>query len=243
MSLLAELKCRNVIRMAGPYLVGAWLITQVSSAVPPMFGAPDWLPRSVLILLAIGFVPVLKRQPPEYLQQAVECARPFGAALAAIRRLVRRIGLADLWEKYGPPDLCHRVAQRDYACELLVSQRKVRVQSLGLATRTRGDQPPNWSMQGQSKAEDRSAMEILHSGLSASWTFAFSKLRSRRFLSSWPTNGRAGFPTRPRVDCPEESRAKAGVRPLGDSVEADAASSYSKILATASSKDGLSVPT
>ena len=45
--------------MAGLYLVGAWLLTQVTSTVLPMFGAPDWLPRSVVMLLAIGFVPAL----------------------------------------------------------------------------------------------------------------------------------------------------------------------------------------
>ena len=55
----AELKRRNVVRMAGLYLVGAWLLTQVASTVLPMFGAPDWLPRSVVILLAIAFVPAL----------------------------------------------------------------------------------------------------------------------------------------------------------------------------------------
>jgi TolB-like protein/Flp pilus assembly protein TadD len=59
MGLLAELKRRNVIRMAGLYLVGAWLVTQVSSTVLPMFGAPEWLPRSVVILLALGFIPAL----------------------------------------------------------------------------------------------------------------------------------------------------------------------------------------
>src|SRR5438045_4382663 len=54
-----ELKRRNVIRMAGLYLVGAWLLTQVASTVLPMFGTPDWLPRSIVILLVIGFVPTL----------------------------------------------------------------------------------------------------------------------------------------------------------------------------------------
>src|SRR5438477_2601576 len=58
-SFFAELKRRNVIRFAGLYLVGAWLLTQVASTVLPMFGAPDWLPRSIVILLAIGFVPAL----------------------------------------------------------------------------------------------------------------------------------------------------------------------------------------
>src|SRR5947208_16210562 len=58
-SFFAELKRRNVIRMAGLYLVGAWLIVQVTGTVLPMFGAPDWLPRSIVILLAIGFVPAV----------------------------------------------------------------------------------------------------------------------------------------------------------------------------------------
>src|SRR2546428_11142357 len=55
----AELKRRNVIRFAGLYLVGSWLLTQVASTVLPMFGAPDWLPRSIVSLLAIGFIPAL----------------------------------------------------------------------------------------------------------------------------------------------------------------------------------------
>src|SRR5437764_560279 len=59
MSFFSELKRRNVIRFAGLYLVGAWLLVQVASTVLPMFGAPDWLPRSVVILLAIGFLPAL----------------------------------------------------------------------------------------------------------------------------------------------------------------------------------------
>src|SRR5882724_11690737 len=59
MSFFTELKRRNVVRMAGLYLVGAWLLVQVAGTVLPMFGAPDWLPRTVMILLAIGFLPAL----------------------------------------------------------------------------------------------------------------------------------------------------------------------------------------
>src|SRR5438128_6446867 len=58
-NLFRELKRRNVIRFAGLYLVGAWLLVQVAGTVLPMFGAPDWLPRSIVILLVIGFVPAL----------------------------------------------------------------------------------------------------------------------------------------------------------------------------------------
>lgn len=56
---LSELKRRNVIRMAGLYLVAAWLLTQVSATVLPLFHAPDWMPQSVVIALAIGFIPAM----------------------------------------------------------------------------------------------------------------------------------------------------------------------------------------
>ena len=58
-ALFAELKRRNVIRMAGLYLVGAWLLVQVAGTVLPMFGAPGWMPRTIVVLLALGFVPAL----------------------------------------------------------------------------------------------------------------------------------------------------------------------------------------
>src|SRR6266705_3151407 len=59
MNFFAELKRRNFIRFAGLYLVGSWLIVQVASTVLPMFGAPEWLPRSIVILLVIAFGPAL----------------------------------------------------------------------------------------------------------------------------------------------------------------------------------------
>ena len=59
MSLLDELKRRNVLRIAGLYLVAAWLAVQVSSTLLPMFDAPVWLSRSIVILLATGFLPAL----------------------------------------------------------------------------------------------------------------------------------------------------------------------------------------
>jgi TolB-like protein len=59
LNLIAELRRRNVIRMAGLYLVGAWLLTQVASTVLPAFEVPGWALRAVIIVLALGFVPAL----------------------------------------------------------------------------------------------------------------------------------------------------------------------------------------
>ena len=96
MNLISELKRRNVIRMAGLYLVGAWLIVQVSSTVPPMFGAPDWLPRSVVVLLALGFVPMLAfawvfELTPEGLRRDAEVKPEESIAPQTARRMDRMI--------------------------------------------------------------------------------------------------------------------------------------------------------
>jgi TolB-like protein/Tfp pilus assembly protein PilF len=53
--LLAELRRRNVIRMAGLYLVGAWLVVQVAATLLPVFEAPAWVMKAVVALLSIGF--------------------------------------------------------------------------------------------------------------------------------------------------------------------------------------------
>ena len=55
----AELKRRNVIRMAGLYLAAGWVAIEVAGTVLPMLDAPEWIGRAVLALIAIGFVPAL----------------------------------------------------------------------------------------------------------------------------------------------------------------------------------------
>jgi TolB-like protein/tetratricopeptide (TPR) repeat protein len=59
MSLIAELKRRNVIRAATAYAVMAWLVIQVAETVLPFFGFSDDAIRNVIVLLGIGFVPAV----------------------------------------------------------------------------------------------------------------------------------------------------------------------------------------
>ena len=56
-SFIDELKRRNVIKVAGLYLVGAWLLIQVASTVLPTFDVPSWAPRGSVFTVALGFVP------------------------------------------------------------------------------------------------------------------------------------------------------------------------------------------
>jgi TolB-like protein len=59
MSLIAELKRRNVIRVGAAYIAFAWLIVQILDSLGPVFGIGDGAVRAIVILLAIGLVPVL----------------------------------------------------------------------------------------------------------------------------------------------------------------------------------------
>ncbi len=52
---LAELKRRNVYKVAVAYAVVGWLVIQVSSTVLPTFHAPEWVVQTLVVLLAIGF--------------------------------------------------------------------------------------------------------------------------------------------------------------------------------------------
>jgi TolB-like protein/Tfp pilus assembly protein PilF len=51
----AELKRRNVYKVAIAYGVVAWLLIQVATQVFPFFEIPNWIVRLVVLLLVIGF--------------------------------------------------------------------------------------------------------------------------------------------------------------------------------------------
>lgn len=55
MSFLAELRRRNVFRVAATYAIVMWLIIQVVSAVSAPLNLPNWFETVVIVLLAIGF--------------------------------------------------------------------------------------------------------------------------------------------------------------------------------------------
>lgn len=54
MSLLSELRRRNVLRMAVLYVVTAWLIMQVAEVLIGLSALPEWIGPVVLAVLAIG---------------------------------------------------------------------------------------------------------------------------------------------------------------------------------------------
>ncbi len=94
MSLITELKRRNVFRMAGLYLVGAWLLVQVASTLFPAFGVPGWALRGLVIVLALGFVPAIVfawvfEMTPDGLKRDEEVAPGQSIAPQTARRMNR----------------------------------------------------------------------------------------------------------------------------------------------------------
>jgi adenylate cyclase len=54
-SFFAELKRRNVYKVAIAYAVVGWLLIQVATQVFPFLQIPDWAIRLAIVLLALGF--------------------------------------------------------------------------------------------------------------------------------------------------------------------------------------------
>ena len=54
-----ELQTKRIYRVAGGYIVSAWVILQVAAIVIPSLEFPSWVMKIVLDVLLLGFVPAL----------------------------------------------------------------------------------------------------------------------------------------------------------------------------------------
>ena len=96
MSLISELKRRNVLRVAAAYVALAWLVVQVLDSLAPMFGISDETARLIVILMAIGLVPALVvswlfELTPEGFKREGEVDHASADGRAAAKRLDRVI--------------------------------------------------------------------------------------------------------------------------------------------------------
>ena len=55
MSFFVELKRRNVFRVGIAYLIGSWLLAQIADLLIDNIGAPDWVMKTLFVVLALGF--------------------------------------------------------------------------------------------------------------------------------------------------------------------------------------------
>ena len=93
---MSELKRRNVLRVAAAYLALAWLGVQVLDTLAPLFGLGEAVARLIVIVMAIGLVPVLVvswlfELTPEGIRRERDVDHELPAHRDAARRLDRVI--------------------------------------------------------------------------------------------------------------------------------------------------------
>ncbi len=115
MSLIQELKRRNVIRVAIAYSVIGWVLAQVAEFAFENFGAPDWVLKSVVVILLLGLpIAILFawafEMTPEGLKREKEVDRSRSIAPQTGKKLDRviiavlAVALAWFaWDKFGGP--------------------------------------------------------------------------------------------------------------------------------------------
>lgn len=96
MRFFEELKRRNVFRVGVAYAVTGWLLAQAADVFLENFGAPDWLIRSFLLIILLGFPLVLIfawafELTPEGLKREKDVDRSQSAASVSGRKLDRAI--------------------------------------------------------------------------------------------------------------------------------------------------------
>jgi len=92
MSLMVELKRRNVVRVALAYLVIGWLLTEVLTTILPTLGAPGWISRAVILIFAFGFIPAvvlswIYELTPEGIKRESEVVRDESITSATAKKL------------------------------------------------------------------------------------------------------------------------------------------------------------
>ena len=59
MSFFVELKRRNVFKVGVAYAITAWILLQLIDVVGDILVLPVWMPKLILLLLAVGLIPAL----------------------------------------------------------------------------------------------------------------------------------------------------------------------------------------
>src|SRR5947208_15426652 len=88
----AELKRRNVYKVAIAYAIVAWLLMQIASQIFPFFEIPNWAVRLVVLLLVIGFpVAVILAWAFELTPEGIKRAEDVDVSKSLTRKSGRKL--------------------------------------------------------------------------------------------------------------------------------------------------------
>ena len=112
----AELKRRNVYKVAAAYAVIAWLLIQAASILFPTFEAPAWLMKVLVVIVAAGFVIALLiawtfEMTPDGMKRTEDISpndqlprwskRKFGTLIVTVALLAAGLLVFQLWRSWS----------------------------------------------------------------------------------------------------------------------------------------------
>ncbi len=109
----AELKRRNVYKVAVAYAIVGWLLVQVATQVFPFFEIPNWAVRLIVLAIVIGFPIALERAKADVVLRELE--------QLAKRQYVSPTAFATIYLGLGQKEKCldwleKSYEQQDSAC-------------------------------------------------------------------------------------------------------------------------------
>ena len=109
----AELKRRNVYKVAVAYAIVGWLLVQIATQVFPFFEIPNWAVRLIVLAIVIGFPIALERAKADVVLRELE--------QLAKRQYVSPTAFATIYLGLGQKEKCldwleKSYEQQDSAC-------------------------------------------------------------------------------------------------------------------------------
>jgi adenylate cyclase len=96
-NLFSELRRRNVFKVTAAYLVVGWVLIQIAELLFPSFGAPDWVLRVFIVLVALGFpLTVIMAWALELTPEGIKSQDSLDEAAAVAPASVERCSIAVL---------------------------------------------------------------------------------------------------------------------------------------------------
>jgi TolB-like protein/Tfp pilus assembly protein PilF len=142
MSLIAELKRRNVFRVGVAYAIVAWLLIEVASVLLPTFEAPAWVMKAFSTLVILGFPLTLviawafeltpegiKREtdvdPAESVRHST--GRKLDFAIIGLLAIALIFVVVDNYVLEGKPEQAEVTAEQDLAAEPIEREKSIAV--------------------------------------------------------------------------------------------------------------------
>jgi hypothetical protein len=194
MSLIAELKRRNVFRVGAAYAIVGWLLVEVASVVLPTFKTPEWVMQVFTFLVILGFpLALILAWAFELTPEGLKLDRDVGQSQPMTPNTIKK--LKDAKTAVGQlnslvyKSRCKSVVDLDLVDSILASSTRNNaangVTGVLIATRTHFLQVLEGGFEALNETFERISSDTRHDNIQL---ISFAEIEERRF-SEWAMHG------------------------------------------------------